>query len=836
MKNNLLVVLCVLGIVLGVNIGLRCFPVFFPQLKNDAANTVEDKLYQDGARVISKKFSFLSDAAQQTLVKNYVREFKKNNREKIRKDKEDEYAKIKDQFQDKNAQTYLMELDCWHWARYVENVLKYGHPGDRIRNGKDFDNLMLAPEGSYMPWNTFLFYFSAFLYKVYSFVVSVDLYSFLFYLPLVFTAVLTIMVFVLSLRFYGLWAAAFASFFIGTGPILLPRSCAGWFDTDILNLLFPCIIVFFYFMAYEQKLFFRKAICVIFSGFFVGIFSSTWNYWCYIIAIVLLYEVYSALDLVSEYLQYKTPVLNSFREHGITALIFFCSSLVWILVFSGTTPIRVLFGGQLNQAISLNSAFESSIWPNVYFTVAELARPDFIAIMRSTGGVYLFFISLVSMLALVFLNKKFKGGSRELLFFMIIWFMLIFWLSSKGVRLLMFLLVPMGILLGAAIEELVSWVWSKNKKIMLAPLAVFLFVLIGFMFNNGYRSAANTFPLMDDMWHTVLSRIKQYTPPEAVINSWWDYGDWFKTVAQRKVIFDGQSQNTPQGYWMSRVLMERSEEKAMGILRMLNNGGNKAFDTINGYFKNPTRSVILLEKVLGLSQEQALESLSDELPEALTACVMELLYKMPAKAYFVVEYTMLSKMYQISYLGNWDFIKFYLTKNIETKTQEQLLPELKSFGIDEQTAKTLYQNASLLSGKQREAWISKRLRFLSQPVEGREKEGIVFFNNGLIYYPQQLFVSAYHPRQNGYGIPKSLFLFEENGLREIPFPDGNLDYSVLVYKEADKYMSMQLDNELARSLFTRLYFFTGKGLKHFSLFTEKVEDNRKIKVFEINWD
>ena len=63
----------------------------------------------------------------------------------------------------------------------MENVYYLGHPGDEVIKGKQLDKLMLAPDGVIITWENFLFYSSAFLYKVVLFFnPSVPLLTFLF--------------------------------------------------------------------------------------------------------------------------------------------------------------------------------------------------------------------------------------------------------------------------------------------------------------------------------------------------------------------------------------------------------------------------------------------------------------------------------------------------------------------------------------------------------------------------------------------------------------------------------------------------------------------------------
>ncbi len=39
--------------------------------------------------------------------------------------------------------------------------------------------------------------------------------------------------------------------------------------------------------------------------------------------------------------------------------------------------------------------------------------------------------------------------------------------------------------------------------------------------------------MIDDAWYNVLTLIKERTPQEAILNSWWDFGDWFKVIGNR---------------------------------------------------------------------------------------------------------------------------------------------------------------------------------------------------------------------------------------------------------------------------------------------------------------
>ena len=129
-------------LVIAVNLYFRSFSVNFPQLKERASSIVNERIYKEAEAIVNQKFSGLYPSAKDKLVEAFISEYKKSHKQQIKEQLEGEYCKLKDPYQDAAGQTYLMELDCWHWARYVDNVLKIGHPGDRVIHGRQWDCLL----------------------------------------------------------------------------------------------------------------------------------------------------------------------------------------------------------------------------------------------------------------------------------------------------------------------------------------------------------------------------------------------------------------------------------------------------------------------------------------------------------------------------------------------------------------------------------------------------------------------------------------------------------------------------------------------------------------------
>lgn len=826
-----------LGLVIGINVFFRSFPAQFPQFAREARSRVESLLHQRSAELINRNYANLSLMAREALVKVAVKEYRGQNAAKLARDTADEYARLKDKYQDPAGQTYLFELDCWHWARYVENTVRSGHPGDIVKNGMEWDTLMNHPDGMAVSYNMLLYYVSAFLYKTAGVFVSVPLHAFLFYLPLLFIVVFLAALYLICWRFYGALAAFMCAMFVGCAPIFIPRSCAGWFDMDILNQLFPLTVSFSYLMSYGRsrdpvKRFFWIGL----SALGVGLFAYTWVYWWFIVVVILGYELYSVLDQLCEKIQYKTSIGVQMRRHLTSVAVFLPACAAAVFLLGGPGPVRIL-AGQAIDALTLNDPINASIWPNVFSTVGELTRPTFSQISKFAGGTPLFLACLTCMLVLVLRNKRYRGPKRESIFLLVLWFIIIFAICYKGTRLIVFLLIPMGIFLGWGMREAFNYAMRRRKKqkYFLPGVLVISGLFISAFLWNGNRTALGLFPMMDDSWYKLLTNVRQNTPEDSVLNSWWDFGDWFKAVANRRVIFDGQSQNSPRGYWMAKVLLADSEEYAVRVLRMLNNGGNRAFELIQSVLKDPFRSLILLERALAASPVEAERLFSENLPRHTVAELMPILTGTPQSAYFIVDYTMIGKMYPISYLGNWDILRLYIVKNIDRSSKEEILSRLASWGIDGKAAEVLYSDARLLHPGQYKQWISRYWRFVSGAIPGKKQGDIVLFDNGLVYDPKDRSLFIFNAYDGKFLVPKSLFYAEDGRLQEHQYVGSNLPFSALLLEDGGEYRIIEVDRELAGSLFSRLFFLKGKGMRYFKPFTDNNDPQHRIGVFKIDW-
>lgn len=834
-----IVFICLFSAVIFVNLFFRSYPGFLPQLDSQAKISIEQEIQKKAAEQVKNNFPDLDFPSQVELSRILARDNKVQNKAQIEKRIKEEAAKLKAKFQDESGQTYLLEMDPAHWARYVGNVISLGHPGDIVKNGRQMDMLMLAPFGMPLRWSNFLYYFSASLYKGFVLIHPVSLNAFLFYLPLFFMSLLLTVLYLFCYRRWGNLAAIIACIFVGTTPGLIYRSSAGWFDTDILNLLLPFCIVWAYLNAVCAKTSKLRIFWIFVSGFLVGLFSYVWIGWWFILGVICVYYVFDLLNSFFVLFQYKQKD-SQLLQRFILFLSFLLLSFVFIILLSGTGPLEYL-SQQVHDYVFFGRGLTDSIWPNGFFIVDELRPADLSSLIVYLGG-HLKFIIAVLAIFIIYLqsarNPKYSKFERETIVILVMWFLLLLFASLKGLRFLIFLTLPMGICLGWGAGLVYRWLRNYKNTVF---IWIFLCIVAVFCVQGTIkldRIARMISPTINTPYYKILLKIKESTPKTAIINSWWDFGDWYKFVAGRRVIFDGQSQQLPQTYWMAKALITGNEKESLAILRMLNNGGNKAYEIIQKYTKDPYESIFLLKEILLQDRQSALNKLLTFLPKEAADSVAGLIFDTPPKAYFIVDYHMQVRLLPISLIGNWDFGRAYLARDKSKNKIGADIEYLVKFGYDRDKLKKYETELKLISADAVNSWVSRPFEFRSKILTGKEKDGFIFFDGGVVYDPKNEKIYQYLSGEGNsqIRIPKKLFIGTDDAIKEVAYADNNVDYSILVFNSDNRYNAICLDSPLAHSIFTRLYFLGGKGLKHFKPFVQDKIDNGYIRVFEIIWD
>jgi len=326
-------------------------------------------------------------------------------------------------------------------------------------------------------------------------------------------------------------------------------------------------------------------------------------------------------------------------------------------------------------------------------------------------------------------------------------------------------------------------------------------------------------PIFNSTWEKTLTHINKNTPPVSIINTWWPPGHFIKSIAKRRVTFDGATINKPQAYWLANVFINSDERQSLGILRMLNTKANKAADYLVDSGYKLSDAVGILKGITPLTKKEAQTKLSKVMDSNQIDTLLNLTHKTPPPSYLLIYNELIEKNIGLSFVGNWNFKKMELLKS-NPALRKQVPPsgsrEYIQFLWDTVGGQPKYHNPFI--------------------AITQSKEFITFDHN--IKIDRINLDCTINSETFGKGRPQSLFYLKDNRIIEKKLENASLPYSVILAKRDKKYTATLMDSSLARSLMMRLYFFEGKGLKYIRPFSKEKDltGRTQIYVYKVDWE
>ncbi|NTV22948.1 MAG: hypothetical protein HGA85_01045 [Nanoarchaeota archaeon] len=535
-----------------------------------------------------------------------------------------------------------------------------------------------------------------------------------------------------------------------------------------------------------------------------------------------------------------------------------------------------------------------SIWPNVYTTVAELSEAGLSDIVGSLGGSILFFIALLgttisfitfkgndknkigyfAVAAIIFLFAMNSARANSIsitilvallvipliLGFMMSFFLgprvdprhsliMTFWVvatiysATKGVRFLL-LTVPVFSISIAVFAEAISKFFSETvaKALDINGMVIrviFFGVICLLLFGpvqQGYATAYRYVPTISDAWVSSLQQIKADSGEGAIINSWWDFGHWFKYWSDRGVTFDGASQNNQQAHWIGKVLMTTDEDQAVAILRMLDCGGSKAEARLTEITKDPYDSVNLLYSFFAMDKEETRQELLKITTDAEAEEILGYLYCEPPADYFITSGDMVGKSGVWAHFGSWDFkrARIYSTFKAEASMQDYIRTATADLGITETEALAAYNELNTFTtDRQFNDWIAPWPNY-GGLVDCTGDIGLVC---RIPSQQQPLRINkttmeAYIETAQGRFYPLSFSYNKEGFVHEI-YSGNTTNYGISLL--GDRTL-LFMNDELTASMFTRMFYLDGTGLRHFKKFSDVTDiGGTRIIIWKVEW-
>lgn len=778
---------------------------------------------------------------------------------------------VKPIFQDENGVPYFSEMDSYYNYRLTQDFLDHGYLGDTKINGTDWDLHSYYPPGRSAEYPPLIVYLTAFAYKFLNIFGSVPLSTVAFWIAPFIASLCVIPAYFFVRRITNDYGGIVAGILAGTAPAYFSHTFAGFFDTDMFNLLLPILVVWFFVESVSAKDLRTRSIFAILSAISMLIFSLAWEGWWYIFYLVIVTVI--VYLLISNYLL-NMKTIKSTRDYAskkdwlldqpeIFALLVFIilSSLLIILTagFSGFTGTLIQSLGVTN----LQATVQSTAYPNVFVSVAELQIPSFLEVVADVGGLLAFAAGILGVL-LLFIRifwplgtkkpekpdekdkKRDKGQKRRkkrsqrkkketadetaakismpeltadqkknyLLYAILfsLWLLLTGYAMTKGVRFAETFSVPIALGAGIFVGLIADYfkVYIKNTQYRTIAVVIIVLVVSVIPVYNAYSISSSVTPGTEDYMVNSLTWIKGNTAQNTVITSWWDFGHLFTAKADRAVTFDGGSQNTPRAYWVGKALVTNDESLSAGILRMLASGGDAGYQTLDNYTKNTGKTVEILNNILGLDKQTALTTLTTTYGLTSEQAQNVLKYTHPDNPtphVLITSSDMLGKASWWSYFGNWNF------QTNQTQTYNYIAGQ-----------------AVVIPGNQ--TGLANSIFIANNAVFGQINgntisAGVVDVNeikndtNDTKQFLSKLSTELQNGNSSLVLKPHKLIVVQDKTITQNQVVSADSQFSIAIIKDGESYMTVVFNKELEDSMFTRMYLLRGQGLSKFNLAYEQ---------------
>lgn len=815
-----------------------------PITEDWARDTVYNNIRSQVTSQIQKSYPNLPENQRNELVNEQFNQLIQQRKEELEIQIKNQATYFKSRFNDDKGNTVLLDIDSYSYYRETRNLLTYGHNGNTKVNSTDWDTYIMAPKG--VPAGKNLHnYLGVWQFKLWRmFDKDIYLMKSFFYLPMLVYVLAVIPAYMIGTYYGGAFGGLVTGIVLAIHPAVLTRTMAGVTDTDVYQILFPLLVVWVFLESFRRKTRFGMYLISSLAGILLGIYSFAWSGW-WLIFYFLLAITFIHMTMFAYHHTHKGRINLSATWKQIS--VFFYMLLLFILFTALVITILRDFNFFLGfytepfAFLALKKAANPNLWPNVYTTVAEL-NPISLSGAISTisiGSNLLFWLSLLGIL-LAFFKRDPEGHiDLKLPALLAMWFISTLWASKSGVRFIGLAVPAFSIALGACfgiiINEGSAWL-KRHLHIPELASKIVLIILFSLLLitpvRAGYATARHNIPLISDSWWQSLTEIHDRSAPNAIITSWWDFGHWFKAIADRPVTFDGGTQSTPIAHWVGKILLTADEKQAIGILRMLNCGSYQAAPELEAQGLSTLKAVDLLYSVFNKTKEEARQAYTTagiKNPES----VLRYTHCDPPESYFITSADMVGKSGVWAHFGSWDFKRSQIWLDRVNGSFDQRVTSIQTLGYTPQEAETI-QREVLAIREEGEAntWIAPWPSYGGGAPCTKQPELLVC-QNGLIVN-----LSIMNIVYTGETAPiHGLVYIDDKDLRMTTYPKYSQDIAIALVPAGDQLNAVFMQYPLGMSIFTRLFYLEGHGLHHFKRFSDKTSVlGERIIVWKIDWN
>ena len=521
---------------------------------------------------------------------------------------------------DGREHVYLGDYDSYVWVRHARNYLRTGTTCDAVVDGRCRDTLAMAPVGAEMHYARSL-HIAAIVavHRVIEwFVPGYPLTASASWVPVIVGALGAVPAFAIGARLAGPIGGLAAALAIGLNGVFIVRSAGS--DNDVWNVVLPLGTAWAAMAALAAPSRARGVALAAVAGGVIGLHAATWSGWIFMHLVVLAgLGIAAAVEVRARRGARGVLVLSTYWAVAVAA-----TAVAGAGAEALVRPLA-LVAAAVSRA-DPPAPLSESPFPDVFATVGELSRPDLKTIAGAMLGPAGLFAAWLGLLLVLLPERRWRvadvivalgglllyGGAaampaspRSLVvgmlavpvaaaivvrlarrdpaarpqagaYLLAVWLLAGLYQTFGANRLVLLLLPPWGLLFGVAVgrayDALVAgmrpfvgrYVWAPHLVLLALTASVLAPVV-----RTGVAAARAYRPAMNDAWWDTLAGLRDRTPADAIVTTWWDQGYWVKYVAERRTSVDGGTLATHVPHWIGRALLAPTDDEAAGLLRML---------------------------------------------------------------------------------------------------------------------------------------------------------------------------------------------------------------------------------------------------------------------------
>lgn len=432
---------------------------------------------------------------------------------------------------------------------------------------------------------------TAVLYQIFG--LGNSLYHFTIFFPIIIGSLTVIVIFALVRVIAGTTASLFSALFFAVAPSIIVRGSAGWFKSEPLGLFYGFLGLYLFLSAIKSQRFKPSVLKLSASGLFLAFGLASWGGIQFLIIplgiflftvpflrhdskfVIWAIPLFTFSTLLFSAIFERPGISFTFGLGGIALIIPTVYIVLCIVLFSKQNPATrkrnhalLLAGIIILGGVFLFLSTETRIIPlpsyrylnalNPFLTTNDALVDSVSEHATNSIDQSFYFLSFLMILAGIGIWSIFKNFSKNqnmiksnmAIFVLILGFVGVY-ASSSFIRLELFSAISVIVLASIGLSLLTSE-FKQSRKIMnfsfIGIMIFFLAMPLVVPSVPNWSNVVNSPPtilnggtkyaIASSDWLDALDWMKNNTPDNSVIVSWWDYGYWIETLGERKSFID----------------------------------------------------------------------------------------------------------------------------------------------------------------------------------------------------------------------------------------------------------------------------------------------------------